>query len=125
MECIPEVTGLKFAFLFGESMGMKGLYVCLLIYLFTGCTKENHVAAQQVPAKQATIQYMGNPAADGFGWVLAFSDETFEIPANLPEAFKNIGLKVKVVYKKSSAIFPCRCTEPKYMVDIIAIERIN
>jgi hypothetical protein len=99
--------------------------IASLIFIFTGCTKENIVEDQAIPAKKATIDYMGNPAADGFGWVLRMDDQSFEIPTNLAEEFKTDETDVKVVYKKSSRTFPCRCTQPKTMVDIISIERIN
>jgi hypothetical protein len=105
---------------------MKALFIILsCIFIFTGCTKENLVAEQEVPAKEATIDYMGNPAADGLGWVLRFADQSYEIPTNLGESFQHDELKVKVAYNKSTKTFPCRCTEPKYMVDIISIERIS
>ncbi|HEX8331920.1 MAG TPA: hypothetical protein VF622_04815 [Segetibacter sp.] len=99
------------------------IFSCILI--FTGCTKENLLEEQEVPAKQATIDYMGNPAADGLGWVLRFADQSYEIPTNLGENFQSDELNVKVAYKRSAKTFPCRCTEPKYMVDIISIERIS
>ena len=105
---------------------MKALSIVLsCIFILTGCTKENLIEEQEVPAKQATIDYMGDPAADGLGWVLRFADKSYEIPTNLGESFQRDELDVKVAYKKSSKTFPCRCTEPKYMVDIISIERVS
>jgi hypothetical protein len=105
---------------------MKTLSIILALSLiFTGCTKENIVAEQEIPSKKATVDYMGNPAADGMGWVLRFADQSYEIPTNLTEEFQYDELDVEVVYKKSSKTFPCRCAEPKYMVDIISIKRIS
>jgi hypothetical protein len=105
---------------------MKTLSIILALSLvFTGCTKENLLEQQETPSKQATIDYMGNPAADGMGWVLRFADQSYEIPTNLTEEFQDDELNVKVAYKKSSRTFPCRCVEPKQMVDIISIERIS
>jgi hypothetical protein len=105
---------------------MKALSIIILCsFIFTACTKESLLEEQEAPAKQATIDYMGNPAADGLGWVLRFPDKSYEIPTNLGENFQIDELDVKVVYKKSSRTFPCRCTEPKYMVDIISIERMS
>ena len=68
---------------------------------------------------------MGSPAADGFGWVLGFSDQTFEVSTNLANGFKVDELKVKVVFEKSSLSFPCRCTQPKYIDKIISIVKIG
>ena len=103
----------------------KLLFIPLCIFIFTGCTKENVLAEAEPEAKTATIDYMGNPAADGLGWVLRFSDQSYEIPSNLGKEFESDELDVKVSYKKSDRTFPCRCTEPKYMVDIISIGRIT
>lgn len=98
--------------------------ITFLVCILAGCTKEN-IGDQVIPAKQASIDYMGNPAADGLGWVLRFSDNSYEIPVNLSDDFKNDELPVKVAYKKSDKTFPCRCAEPKTMVDVISIERIS
>ena len=103
----------------------KLLFISFCTFIFSACSKENILAEEEQPAKQATIDYMGNPAADGLGWVLRFDDQSYEIPTNLTDDFESDELDVKVKYKRSAKTFPCRCLEPKPMVDIISIERIN
>ena len=71
------------------------------------------------------VKYMGDPAADGLGWVLRMNDNSIESPTNIAGEFQRDELLVSVAFKRSSKTFPCRCDEPKYMVDIISIERID
>lgn len=92
--------------------------IAFFILVLSGCSKDEE------PGREAHIDYRGSPAVDGLGWVLLFSDQTFEIPSNLSDEFKVDDLKVKVVYEKTSKQFPCICSQPKYMVDIISIVKI-
>jgi hypothetical protein len=68
---------------------------------------------------------MGNPASDGLGWVFRFADQSYEIPTNLGEEYQLDELNVKVAFKKTNQTFPCRCTQPRTMVEITSIERIS
>jgi hypothetical protein len=114
-------TGLKIDLVFQNSLTMKkitSLIVCVL--LFVACSKEENNNAKP-PTILATIDYAGDPAADGFGWILRITTDSSEIPRNLPENFKKQDLVVNVAYRKTDHRFPCRCAAPKYMVDIISI----
>ncbi len=80
---------------------------------------------QSADRMKATIRWAGDPALDGLGWVLRTSDEQVEIPKNLPDNYKQDGLQVIVSFKRTSERFPCRCSEPKYYVEITAISPLN
>ncbi|TDH25121.1 hypothetical protein EXU57_13495 [Segetibacter sp. 3557_3] len=100
------------------------LISCLLV--FAGCSKNNNSAepsASPTITTKATIDYLGDPRVDGFGWTLRIGS-TYEIPTNLPEAFKVDEQEVNVTYKRTEQVYPCRCSEKKFMVEIITITRI-
>ena len=112
-------------------MTMKNLLLIgTFLLILTGCTKEAMTPEEEttindksnvVEGAYAKVNYMGNPALDGFGWVLAFGDD-FEVPNNLADNFKNEGLGVKVSFKRTAQPVPCRCTAKKMYVQITAIE---
>ncbi len=101
----------------------KIFYLIVSVILFTACSKENKEVA--VPTVRATVDYAGDPAADGFGWVLRITSDSSEIPKNLPDNFKQQDLVVNVAYKKTDQKFPCRCVVPRYMVEIISISKAD
>ena len=102
---------------------MKSILILLTVVAFAGCSKESKTV--EAPGIRAMVTYAGNPAADGFGWVLQVTQDSTVIPSNLPEDYKRQDLVVNVAYKQSEKTFPCRCASPKYMVDIISISRVN
>ncbi len=90
--------------------------------LLVSCSKEeDNINTVENPTIRATIDYAGDPAADGFGWILRITADSSEIPRNLPDNFKKQDMVVNVAYRKTDQRFPCRCAAPKYMVDIISI----
>ena len=101
----------------------KMIYLFVSVMLLSACSKENNETP--IPTIRATINYAGDPAADGFGWTLQIASDSSEIPNNLPEAFKQEDLVVDVAYRKTDQRFPCRCVTPRYMVEIISISRAD
>ncbi len=77
------------------------LLIAFTFLLFAGCKKEDNTTGTTV---NATIDYAGDIATDGFGWVLRLDAGTFEIPTNLPDEFKQDELKVNVTYKRSNQL---------------------
>lgn len=71
----------------------------------------------------ATIKYLGDIATDGKGWVLMTGENSYEIPTNLSEEFKQEDLPVNVTYRITDQVFPCRCADKKMMVEIITIDQ--
>lgn len=105
---------------------MKKLSViAFFTWMLAGCSKENNFSEEKVAPQPATVQYMGEPAADRLGWVLKMSNNSIEIPTNLPRDFQRDNLLVSVTFRRSGQTFPCRCLELKRMVDIISIEKIE
>jgi hypothetical protein len=101
---------------------MKKILVALTtLAVATGCSKDNSIPSDAISAK-ATVDYMGDPAVDGLGWVLRI-DRSYEVPTNLPEEYKQDELDVNVVYTKSDQFAPCHCLNRKQMVNIITISR--
>ncbi len=117
---------------------MKKLILIVATWLtLSSCTKElsapetqetSNISASDAKSSEnvkATVRWTSDPAVDGFGWVLNISDEQLEIPKNLPESYKKDGLQVLVSFKGTNDRFPCRCSEPKYYVEITAIKPLN
>ncbi len=106
---------------------MKNILVmisCLL--LLAGCSKaDNSAPASAAPTvtTKATIDYLGDPAVGGLGWGLRIGS-TYELPTNLADEFKVDEQDVNVSYRKTEQVFPCRCSEKKFMVEIVSITRI-
>ena len=104
---------------------MKKIVTILLvtIVLLTGCKKES---SQPADCGSATIQYWGDPAADGLGWVMVIDAVTnaFESPDNLAASYKITGMQVNVCYVKTDQDLICYCTQPfKKKVHITAISK--
>jgi hypothetical protein len=116
----------------------KMILVATAFMAFAGCTKEVNAPAEEtqvIPATtvvnneerpqtvNATIEWSGDPALDGLGWVIHTSDGAVEVPDNLSEEFKQDQMAVVVSYQRTDKRVPCRCAEPKYYVHILSIER--
>ena len=97
------------------------IYLLVSLTLFASCSKDNNTV--ETPTVRATISYAGDPAADGLGWILKITEDSLEVPANLPNEFKRQDLAVDVAYSKTDKTFPCRCAAPRYMVQIISISK--
>ena len=92
------------------------------LLILASCSKEHTSPEELITPTKATIDYMGDPALDGYGWVIRV-DNDFEIPDNLSNEFKVDEMEINVVYKKTDKLYPCRCTNPKYMVNIVTISK--
>jgi len=89
--------------------------------MFASCKKEHNNNNTCITAK---VQYGGNPAADGLGWILVTDTSThaYEAPENLPEAFKVDGKWVDVCFSRTDKDFTCFCVPPfKKMIHIESI----
>ncbi len=73
--------------------------------------------------KNAVVNWHGDPAADGMGWVLELGNDKFEVPENLPDSFKVAETKIKVCFKSTKNKIECRCATPRFLVNISSINR--
>lgn len=73
------------------------------------------------------VQWHGDPAADGLGWVLVNDDSTalFRpfVPRNLPDDLKTDNLKVEVCLYETRDKFYCECPQPLNKYHITQIRR--
>jgi hypothetical protein len=118
----------------------KMILIATAFMAFASCTKESVSPAEEnntmimanapnTDPKQTTtsavIEWGGDPAVDGLGWVIHTSDGAVEVPDNLSEEFKQDRIAVTVSYQRTDKQVPCRCAQPKYYVHITSIERAN
>jgi len=104
---------------------MKKIIIILLVTttLLTACRKGSAASGD---CRTATVEYWGDPAADGLGWVLVTDPATraFESPDNLAENYKVTGLQVNVCYVKTNEDLICYCAQPfKKKVHITSISK--
>ncbi|HEY1115710.1 MAG TPA: hypothetical protein VGE66_19235 [Chitinophagaceae bacterium] len=98
---------------------MKYLPLLLLTTLaFTSCSKE-----RDSECLDGTIEYMGDPAADGLGWVLRTDGENprYFVLGNLPGNYQVDDLEVNACLYNTGQKMTCFCAEPpdKYAVTSI------
>lgn len=103
---------------------MKKIIGLLLIpaLFFGACKKEKSEDTCTV----ATVQYAGDPAADGLGWVLVTDSVNWKYlpPEEIPADFKVNGLQVDVCYVTTDKDFVCFCPSPRQkIVRITSISR--
>ena len=95
-----------------------GLILLLTILSFTSCTKEH-----DAECLDGTIEYMGDPAADGLGWVLRTDAESprYYVLRNLPSDFRVDDLQVTACIYNTGEKMTCYCAEQpdKYAVESI------
>lgn len=95
-----------------------GLILLLTILTFTSCTKEH-----DSECLDGTIEYMGDPAADGLGWVLRTDAEStrYYVLGNLPGIFQVDDLEVNACIYNTGEKMTCFCAAPpdKYAVESI------
>jgi hypothetical protein len=101
---------------------MKNILPLLICgFLFFSCSKQ-----QDTFCIDATVQWMGNPAADGLGWVLSEDRDSvpvyrYYVPRNLAAAYQKNGLQVKVCMYKTSEKATCFCAAPPNKYHIVSI----
>ncbi len=99
---------------------MKRFFILVFfVTVLFACNKQK----EETFCTEATVLFMGDPAADGLGWVL-FADSTrglYYVPSNLPASFKKNGLVVNVCMYKTEEKVSCFCAAPpnKYFITSI------
>ncbi len=97
----------------------------LLVVITTSTACKKNADAVPAVCETATVQYMGDPAADGLGWALLVQDSTtghIEIAKNLPESYKVNGMRVDICYERTGDLYFCFCAAPFKMINIISIK---
>jgi hypothetical protein len=99
------------------------LYLLLLVFIFGSCKKEQPA---ETLCFDGVIEWVGDPAADGFGWVIYKDDSASGkpyIPRNLDNSLKTDGLKVSVCLYETAEKVVCRCAQPVNKFHIESIRR--
>lgn len=96
---------------------MNNLLFAILIAVTVDACNQNNVC------RHAAVEWHGDPAADGMGWVLQLDGDKYDVPGNLPDSFKLADSKVKVCYKTTDKKVECRYATPKFLVNISSITR--
>ncbi|HEY0039755.1 MAG TPA: hypothetical protein VGB71_03780, partial [Flavisolibacter sp.] len=87
-------------------------YSLLLVFIFGSCKKEQQ---SETVCFDGIIKWVGDPAADGLGWVIYKDDSASSkpfIPRNLDNNLKIDGQKVAVCLYETDEKFVCRCVQP-------------
>jgi hypothetical protein len=94
------------------------LILLLTILTFSACTKE-----RDAECLDGVIEYMGDPAADGLGWVLRTNTEStrYYVLGNLPADYQVDDLEVNACIYNTGSKLTCMCAEApdKYAVSSI------
>jgi len=87
---------------------MKRFTLLILICVLTlsACKKEDKLV-------YAIIRDGGDPAADGCGWLIEMSYETFK-PKNLSDEFKVNGMEVEIKYDKLDGMADCGLSQDAF-----------
>lgn len=88
--------------------------------LFQACSDDS---AHECPINMETalIKDLGNPAADGCGWVVDINSEIYRA-VNLAEEYKVDNLSVKVVYEQLAGQSSCGMDNRIPKIEILMIE---
>ena len=100
------------------------LLASVLALLLLACKKEK--AEEQDVCFDGVVRWMGEPAADGLGWVLYKDDTAYKqpyVPQNLPDDFKVANQKVSVCLSQTGEKFSCFCAVPLDVYHITTIQR--
>lgn len=97
------------------------LILLFLSFGFFACTKQ-----KEAFCVNATVEWMGNPAADGLGWVLKKDTDSVPqfqiyIPVNLSDAYKKQGMNVEACLYQTNEKATCFCASPPNMYFITSI----
>jgi hypothetical protein len=71
-----------------------------------------------------TIQWGGDPAADGAGWtfIAAETNKRYQLKG-LSQTFQVDDLKVAISLKETTEKAPCFCPDPPFLFAVVAIEK--
>ncbi|MFL5810247.1 MAG: hypothetical protein ACJ749_12045 [Flavisolibacter sp.] len=100
---------------------MKSVLICIcLVFVFSSCKKE-----QDSFCIDAVVKWGGAPELDGIGWYLKMeSDSSIAYkPENLPDDFKQDGLKVNSCMYETGKKFYCMCAYPMAFFHISSIKK--
>lgn len=103
------------------------LYLCGFILFLYACKKDQQFCTtEESVCVDATVKWMGEPAADGLGWTLLKDStlNTYYIPINLPDNMKTDGLKVNACIIRTDQKFICgMCVSFPDMYHILSIRQ--
>lgn len=100
---------------------MKAMVFASCAALLFACQKKNEATT----CLDATVVWMGSPAADGLGWILKTNNDTaasrFYVPVNLAAGYQKDGLPVRVCVEPTGEKVACFCAErpPAYRITFI------
>jgi len=102
---------------------MKRLFLILAACTFlTSCDKEREET--NALCLEGTIQWGGDPAADGRGWIFVPTESTqVYYLKNLPEAYKQNNLQVATCLKQTAEKANCFCQPQPYLYAVTSIQR--
>ena len=98
-------------------------YLLLLVSFFSSCKKEQQA---ETMCLDGVIKWVGDPAADGLGWVIFKDDSSSSrpfVPRNLSNSLKVDGLKIAVCLYETDEKVLCRCVQPLNKFHIKSIRR--
>ena len=73
------------------------LLVCTV--LFIGCNID-----EEKPCEIATVEWGGNPAVDGCGWMIKIENESY-LPESLAEEFQEDNLEICITYESIDSLY--------------------
>lgn len=101
----------------------KIIYAFFFVLILTSCTKES----ASTICTDATVEWGGDPAADGLGWYISTGDSANHktyIPQNLPDEMKIDGQAVHVCMYETNEKFYCQCVQPLNKYHITTIRKL-
>jgi hypothetical protein len=103
----------------------KLLALCLLTFSLAACDKSFEKAPET--CKDGYMRWRGDPALDGIEWY--FSEDAVDGQPqaykfdNLPEAYQQDSLAVRVCFYITDKTFPCYCGVPLKVYHITSIKK--
>jgi hypothetical protein len=97
-----------------------GLILMLAILSFASCSKE-----RDSECLDGVIEYMGDPAADGLGWVLRTNAESprYYVLGNLPAPYQQDDLEVNACLYNTGQKMTCMCAAPPDKYAVVSIHK--
>lgn len=106
-----------------EMKKQVGFAAAAVLLLLASCKKEKQ---GETVCFDGLIQWHGDPAADGLGWVIVKDDSTTTKPLvlqNLADSLKTDNLKVAACISETDELFYCECARPLNKYHIQSIRR--
>lgn len=104
------------------------LLIIATSFLFTACDKakekEIEIESGDIVCLNGTIEWGGEPAADGRGWIFVPTETSqYYSLKDLPAAYKQDDLPVSVCLQQTNEKAPCFCPEPPYFYRVTSVKR--